>query len=94
MNYNRLTCKDPCKECLGDMGCCNEQLEKFCYRKRLADLEDKIENGTLVEIPFIQKFDNYYYLFHFDKYGFITCDRVGETEEEAEERLKELNGVA
>lgn len=52
-DYKRLTYKDNMNEfcdyadCVTD--CCNCYLQRL--HNRLAELEDKIENGTLVELP-------------------------------------------
>lgn len=63
MKYERLTERrgsviiDNCKNCdnvSNPMGC----TEHCCYevmKNRLAELEDKIEQGKLIELPFINK---------------------------------------
>lgn len=64
---------------------------------RLAELEDKIENGTLIEFPRIVppiKYNNYslWSVEYVNRaYGNISTDFYG-TKEDAEERLKELQG--
>ena len=99
--YKRLTenefdcsrCKD--RKCtIPDAYCC-DRLRCEIYN-RLADLEDKIENGTLVELGYhIRKS----YRNHDDqRYKIILIDEVeidkigydGLTKAEAEARLKEL----
>lgn len=70
MKYERLTminngfidtnCKN-CKQCkkvgrkyiCNDMTACNEEIIT-----RLCELEDKIENGTLIELPCVRKINN------------------------------------
>ena len=100
-DYKRLTenefdcsrCKD--RKCtIPDAYCC-DRLRCEIYN-RLADLEDKIENGTLVELGYhIRKS----YRNHDDqRYKIILIDEVeidkigydGLTKEKAEARLKEL----
>lgn len=61
---------------------------------RLAELEDKIEQGTLIEFPRIVKtkrLDVKYYVECKNKFygGIIDCYEY-DTREEAEKRLKEL----
>lgn len=64
---------------------------------KLAELEDKIENGTLIEFPRIVppiKYNNYslWSVEYVNRaYGNISTDFYG-TKEDAEERLKELQG--
>jgi hypothetical protein len=58
MKYERLTKRNRrgfanfknCNEqdCIEDCGCCKHQHE---INNRLLELEDKIENGTLIELP-------------------------------------------
>ena len=99
--YKRLTenefdcsrCKDR-KSTIPDAYCC-DRLRCEIYN-RLADLEDKIENGTLAELGYhIRKS----YRNHDDqRYKIILIDEVeidkigydGLTKEKAEARLKEL----
>lgn len=67
---------------------------------RLADYEDKISTGVLVELPapFISKMDREPYLwcvYHSHIETSASCDKdMFETYEEAEARLKELRGKA
>lgn len=101
VDYKRLTenefdcsrCKD--RKCtIPDAYCC-DRLRCEIYN-RLADLEDKIENGTLVELGYhIRKS----YKNHDDqRYKIILIDEVeidkigydGLTKAEAEKKLKEL----
>ena len=58
---------------------------------RLAELEDKIEQGTLIEIPKIlqDKKGDWRVYFYSERYGLIDC-YVYDTREEAEKRLKEI----
>ena len=65
--------------------------------KRLAELEDKIENGTLFSIPFIRKhpkvenaFVVVYESEHGDLMGKMFCGENAKAEAEA--KLKELQG--
>ena len=105
--YKRLTirnngfidtnCKN-CKQCkkvgrkyiCNDMTACDEEIIE-----RLSELEDKIENGTLVSIPFIRKHpkvDNAYMVVyeseHGDLLGQMYCGENAKAEAEA--KLKEL----
>ena len=52
-NDDRLVCLKACKEwphntCGAECGSCGVNIQA---KQRLAELEDKIENGTLVELP-------------------------------------------
>ena len=105
MEYKRLT--ERCKEYI-DIKCENcKQWKKFgnsyacmditaCDKEiinRLAELEDKIENGTLVEIPPLISYNE-----HLKKYEVLSYDikiyvkEYCKTEAEAEKKLKELRG--
>lgn len=58
---------------------------------RLAELEDKIENGMLIELPFITQDARGVWRVHFYSKRFNTIDcYVCYDREEAEKRLKEL----
>ncbi len=63
--------------------------------ERLAEIEDKIEDGTLIEFPRIIKNVGYYKFWSVEyinkRYGSISVDFF-ETKTEAEARLKELKG--
>lgn len=68
---------------------------------RLAELEDKIENGTLVTIPFIwkhKKVENAFMVVyeseHGDLLGQMFCSETAKEEAEKflEQKLKELKG--
>ena len=71
--------------------------KEYLLYKRLKELEDKIENGTLIEFPRIVppiKYNNYslWSVEYVNRaYGNISTDFYG-TKEDAEERLKELQG--
>ena len=58
---------------------------------RLAELEDKIEQGTIIELPTMlqDKQGDWRVYFYSERYGLIDC-YVYDTREEAEKRLKEL----
>lgn len=58
---------------------------------RLAELEDKIEQGTLIELPTMlqDKQGDWRVYFYSERYGIIDC-YVYDTREETEKRLKEL----
>ena len=65
--------------------------------KRLADLEDKIESGKMLELPCKMKLNisdynvDVYQIIYSGKYGYMRTEIVyGEVEAEA--RLKELQG--
>lgn len=54
MKYERLTKKNRMSDAIDDMLKSRYSKSKFAYNtviKRLAELEDKIENGTLLELP-------------------------------------------
>ena len=101
-DYKRLTenefdcsrCKD--RKCtIPDAYCC-DRLRCEIYN-RLADLEDKIKNGTLVELGYhIRKSyrnhdDQRYKIILIDEVEIDKIDYDGLTKAEAEARLKELN---
>lgn len=100
-NYKRLTERrgnlviDNCGNCpniRNPQGC----TDAVCYeiiRNRLAELEDKIENGTLIQLPCVRKikfagFDyvEAVYIQHNGTIGECIC--LNETE--AEKKLKEI----
>lgn len=91
-NYERLTVKN-----VGSYTLIKDDYSTFDCLRRLAELEDKIENGTLVELGYhIRKS----YKNHDDqRYKIILIDEVeidkigydGLTKAKAEARLKELN---
>ena len=61
--------------------------------ERLAELEDKIENGTLIELPFIQKgqYGNRWYVYYRKKTGNKNITwKMYYSKAEAEKKLKEL----
>lgn len=59
---------------------------------RLAELEDKIENGTLVELPFMrQRKNGQWEIIYIDENGY-TSVRAFTNKAEAEKRLEELRG--
>lgn len=90
-NYERLTVKN-----VGRYTQIKDDYSTFDCLRRLAELEDKIENGTLIELGYhIRKS----YKNHDDqRYKIILIDEVeidkigydGLTKAEAEARLKEL----
>lgn len=101
MNYKRLTERrgnlviDNCGNCpnvRNPQGC----TDAICYeiiRNRLAELEDKIENGTLIELPCIRKVKStgldFVEAVYIQRNGTIgECICLNETE--AEKRLEEL----
>ena len=62
---------------------------------KLAELEDKIENGTLQEIPFMQKgqYGNRWYVYYRKKTGNKNLTwKMYYSKAEAEKKLKELKG--
>jgi hypothetical protein len=91
MEYKRLTDKDWHKEKFYP----TTENERV-IRKRLWDLENKIEQGTLIDTDkwFIEKEDNHgrvrYLICKYDKW--LTISDFCPTREEAEKRLKELQG--
>lgn len=76
-----------CRDC--EYGTHNDEvIEKL---KRLAELEDKSEQGTLIELPFITQDARGCWRVHFYSKRFNTIDcYVCYDREEAEKRLKEL----
>lgn len=106
---NRYINGKPCKpygHCLAD---CNKQMsfvnperkatscgECQHFEKvltRLAELEDKIENGTLVELPFIQKgqYGNRWYVYYRKNHGNRNITwKMYYSKDEAKKKLKEL----
>lgn len=101
MAYERLTGKSECGYNNLD-ACLNCDLEMDCglcpywaeALDRLAELEDKIEQGTLIEFPRIVKtkrLDVKYYVECKNKFygGIIDCYEC-DTREKAENKLKEL----
>ena len=102
--YKRLT-KYECGDLIINCKACeyNEEHNIICtdyhcidaLKTRLAELEDKIENGTLVSIPFIRKHpkvENAYMVVyeteHGDLQGIMFCGENAKAEAEA--KLKEL----
>lgn len=104
--YKRLTERrgglvvDKCGNCPNvnnPQGC----TDKKCYeimKNRLAELEDKIENGTLVEFPRIVEYTKeyggqikQYSVEYVSKNGTITSMPYFELKAEAESKLKELH---
>lgn len=80
---------------------CNGQIPMFAgrsvldYIHRLAELEDKIENGTLVEMPCIRQTHNHkgqivYRVYFLDRYWNAIRYYEAKDESEAEKRLEEL----
>ena len=81
MNYERLTERED--NAIG-MSC-----EISDIIDRLAELEDKIENGTLVELPFMrQRKNGQWEIIYIDENGY-TSVRAFTNKNEAEKRLKE-----
>lgn len=79
---NGVDCKIPCHECW--------------YKKvfdRLVELEDKIENGTLAELPYLtqDREGNQKLYFFDDRHGGINCYTFF-NKEAAEAKFKELKG--
>lgn len=105
MEYKRLTTKDEngdiivnCQECQYHELFCMICTDYHCInalKTRLAELEDKIENGTLVELekPYIRQLNS---IPQQDKYIICKAQEVGIsgvlTKAEAEKKLKELRG--
>lgn len=81
-DYKRYTKKDWAKD--------KYAVESY---KRLAELEDKIENGTLIEIPCIMQdcYGDWCVCFYSDKFKTIDCYKFS-TKEKAEAKLRELKG--
>ena len=102
MKYKRLTerrkdgfahykcSKQDIKDCglYYNCGECHKSTEALY---RLAELEDKIENGTLIEIPKIlqDKKGDWRVYFYSERYGLIDC-YVYDTREEAEQMYKQM----
>lgn len=64
--------------------------------KKLCNLEDKIENGTLIELPFIQKgqYGNRWYVYYRKKTGNKNITwKMYYSKAEAKKKLKELREV-
>jgi hypothetical protein len=62
--------------------------------ERLAELEDKIENGTLIELPFIQKgqYGNRWYVYYRKNHGNKNITwKMYYSKSEAEKKLEELS---
>jgi hypothetical protein len=75
--------------CYGTCGNCRYGEEII---ERLAELEDKIENGTLVELPFMRQRNNgQWEIIYIDENGY-TSVRAFTNKAEAEKRLEELRG--
>lgn len=104
-DYTRYTSKDGATLTMSQWGGSPAELE--LYRK-LAELEDKIENGTLVELPckvgdkvyvIIEDWDENYSTFYYldeERFQFWHLDYLGKwvflTKAEAEAKLRELKG--
>lgn len=96
--YKRLTNKDwkenydifedvCCDTCAEDCGECERNFNALV---RLAEIEDKIENGTLIELPFLIKVSSKYaVIVDRDKDGRLHKTHTYNIAE-AEVRLKEL----
>ena len=86
--YKRLTKRLMCSNApFTEYASDNEVLQ------RLAELEDKIENGTLIELPFIQKgqYNKRWYVYYRKKTGNKNITwKMYYSKAEAEAKLKEL----
>ena len=82
-NYKRLTVKDSCYYDEQD-NCDTDELYA-----RLAELEDKIEDGTLVPKYSVVESCGTYYVCSVDTENLPVIDEC-ETEEEAQKKLEEL----
>lgn len=82
MKYERLTRRDWAKNTYA-----------VPSYKRLAELEDKIEQGKLIELPCMMKdsFGDWIVYFYSDEYHAIDCYDYS-NKAEAEAKLKELKG--
>lgn len=97
MEYKRLTTSEnthrpyalECFKCFNKE--CNRCDIDYAVWERLAELEDKIEQGTIIELPTMlqDKQGDWRVYFYSERYGLIDC-YVYDTREEAEKRLKEL----
>lgn len=73
--------------CEMDYNCCERAAD------HLAELEDKIEQGKMIELPFITQDARGTWRVHFYSTRFNTIDcYICYDREEAEKRLKELQG--
>lgn len=59
--------------------------------ERIAELEDKIENGELIQKHYIIEDCGFYFVCEVDTTSFIVLNQY-ETEEEAQKALKEIQG--
>ena len=82
-NYKRLTVKDSCYYDEQD----NFDVDELYAR--LAELEDKIENGTLVPTYSVVKSSGAYCVCTVDTENLLIIDEY-KTEEEAQKKLEEL----
>ena len=97
MKYERLTreyqfdcsrCED--RKCTKDGFCCDET---FCkIYNRLAELEDKIENGTLIDMPRIIHPNKAEWYVQYQYPSGVIQYYICFSEAEAEAKLKELKG--
>lgn len=93
MEYKRMTDSDTAKVMIKNNNTSNP------YYIKLAELEDRIENGTLIEFPYVNvkhkynerlgKYVDIFNIFHKDFEGDIIIS-ICVTAEEAEAKLKEL----
>lgn len=89
--YKRLTEKDGATRVMSQWAGTSNELKIY---RRLAELEDKIENGTLIEVP-CKVGDTVYCIYHYydgeEDFGYeIIPECVCLTKAEAEIKLKEL----
>lgn len=97
-DYKRLTnpqWKEHCdlfKDCYDCEIDCDACELNYMALKRLAELEDKIEDGIIIEFPRMRKRQGFTYPYRVefvDEDGDVEC-WVYKTEEEAKAKLKEL----
>jgi hypothetical protein len=92
MKYERLTERSGKAICIKETST-NDNKSIWNAIERLAELEDKLENGTLIELPCIHKtVFGYYRVTFFSKMFNCIDSELFFFKAEAEKKLKELQG--
>lgn len=90
MKYERITERVGRGVCVKETSS-NDNKSIWNAIERLAELEDKIENGTLVELPcIIQNAFGEWVLYFYNNYVQQISKVTYSTEEKAKQKLKEL----